>query len=395
MIFECQKCRKSFALPDAVVRPIKCVCELHSDSRPIPYSGCIHRSDELRRELCSTCRGRVDVKVFACDIHGECTIGKKLPGITCCSECTDAHARVDIPSVSKLAIVTSFFNPHRGRNRVRIYSRFSEAIKQQGLSLFCVEGSFRNQSSQVDSTWKVPIDSNAIFWHKERMLQWAIDRLPDRFDAVCWIDADVVYETPKIGDVILDALTRNPIVQPWSNIRYLGPDNKPMSDWKSSLSLHNSTKAWPTADPRRAYPGMCWAAARSTLAKIAGGIYDRCITGGGDVAWASGVWGDYAPLYVRHWSASLTKDVIRWCRGVTPLTGGRSDVVHARAEHLYHGEVKNRMYVERNAIFRKYNYDPQRDVELDKNEMLRWSKFSSPILREAVSVYMHGRKEDE
>jgi hypothetical protein len=31
----------------------------------------------------------VQVKVFACQIHGECAIGKQLAGIKCCAACED------------------------------------------------------------------------------------------------------------------------------------------------------------------------------------------------------------------------------------------------------------------------------------------------------------------
>ena len=50
-------------------------------------SACIHRGDELRNELCPTCRGGVKVKVFACGVFGECTIGKRMSQIACCSTC--------------------------------------------------------------------------------------------------------------------------------------------------------------------------------------------------------------------------------------------------------------------------------------------------------------------
>ena len=37
---------------------------------------CIHRGDELRRMDCYSCRGSVKVKVFRCEVHGECTLAK-------------------------------------------------------------------------------------------------------------------------------------------------------------------------------------------------------------------------------------------------------------------------------------------------------------------------------
>lgn len=48
---------------------------------------CRHKGKELRREVCGPCGGRVQIKVFECAVHGECTLAKKLPGKACCSGC--------------------------------------------------------------------------------------------------------------------------------------------------------------------------------------------------------------------------------------------------------------------------------------------------------------------
>lgn len=53
---------------------------------------CRHRGDETRRVECPTCGGRrVELKVFACSIHGECLPTRQLDGLTCCAQCPD-HA---------------------------------------------------------------------------------------------------------------------------------------------------------------------------------------------------------------------------------------------------------------------------------------------------------------
>lgn len=54
---------------------------------------CAHRGAETDRVLCSTCRGRVQLKVFACDKHGTCTEHKKVDGHTCCDGCPDHTER--------------------------------------------------------------------------------------------------------------------------------------------------------------------------------------------------------------------------------------------------------------------------------------------------------------
>jgi hypothetical protein len=55
---------------------------------------CIHRGAAvLRQELCPSCRGRVSLKVFACSVHGECTIAKPLGKLACCALCADYQSQ--------------------------------------------------------------------------------------------------------------------------------------------------------------------------------------------------------------------------------------------------------------------------------------------------------------
>jgi hypothetical protein len=49
---------------------------------------CVHLGRvELRRELCESCGGKTQIKVFGCAAFRECTLGKKLPGLACCDGC--------------------------------------------------------------------------------------------------------------------------------------------------------------------------------------------------------------------------------------------------------------------------------------------------------------------
>lgn len=50
---------------------------------------CLHLRAEVRQEVCTTCKGTTQVKVFECDLHDECTIGRQLPCISCCTRCKD------------------------------------------------------------------------------------------------------------------------------------------------------------------------------------------------------------------------------------------------------------------------------------------------------------------
>lgn len=50
---------------------------------------CIYRGAETGRQKCTSCRGTVQLKVFACAKHGNCTIEKHVRDTACCATCTD------------------------------------------------------------------------------------------------------------------------------------------------------------------------------------------------------------------------------------------------------------------------------------------------------------------
>jgi hypothetical protein len=56
--------------------------------------GCVHLgTDTCTTVACSTCPKVVELKVFTCAIHGECTIAREVLGVACCNGCLDYERR--------------------------------------------------------------------------------------------------------------------------------------------------------------------------------------------------------------------------------------------------------------------------------------------------------------
>jgi hypothetical protein len=76
--------------------------ESHGPGQNLPpprdlSSACRHRGEVSREQSCPSCRGLVRLKVFACALHGECTIGRPLADVACCASCGD-FAPVVLPA---------------------------------------------------------------------------------------------------------------------------------------------------------------------------------------------------------------------------------------------------------------------------------------------------------
>ena len=63
----------------------------HWTAQPVPKASnreCGHRGGEIEKRQCPTCSGHVMVKLFACTVHGECSISKSV-GAKVCHGCKD------------------------------------------------------------------------------------------------------------------------------------------------------------------------------------------------------------------------------------------------------------------------------------------------------------------
>ncbi len=65
---------------------------------------CRHMGPELRRQHCPTCRGHVELKIFACAVHQECGLSPNASGVHLCATCTDYEPNATDPDASRIAI---------------------------------------------------------------------------------------------------------------------------------------------------------------------------------------------------------------------------------------------------------------------------------------------------
>ena len=84
--------------PEVRYRVVDGVVEIWEPKpRRNPVSGpCIHLGSQIDSVKCPSCRGSVTLKVFACEVHGRCTIQKRVDTETaCCSACSDYESKPD------------------------------------------------------------------------------------------------------------------------------------------------------------------------------------------------------------------------------------------------------------------------------------------------------------
>ena len=80
----CRRSQKFFAIFEQGRGPGQALSAAH-ERRDL----CRRRGAEVRREHCPTCLGHVEIKIFACALHTECSLAQNVAGVQCCQTCTD------------------------------------------------------------------------------------------------------------------------------------------------------------------------------------------------------------------------------------------------------------------------------------------------------------------
>lgn len=86
----CDLCRLDWPDASPPTKPTPALRRLLSACAPNPSNNpCRHRGPATRRAGCPTCKGSVQLKIFACALHGECTPVTSLGDLPCCAGCND------------------------------------------------------------------------------------------------------------------------------------------------------------------------------------------------------------------------------------------------------------------------------------------------------------------
>lgn len=298
-------------------------------------------------------------------------------------------------AVDRIAVVTCHFNPCGYRTPRENYERFAAGMAAVGARLHTVELAFDDDPFDLADAWLRVRGTRErhLLWQKERLLNLAIQALPNEIAAVCWIDADVIFENPRWLKQAAVALNEDQVIQLF--------DASQWTDACGDVTWERRSAGWAWkhkpadhANGNESHTGFAWAGRADWLRKY--GLYDRHITGGGDSFMLPAF--TEAPI----WHMSITSPEMRadfenWSRSVYSVIGGRFGYVRGKLRHLFHGSRSNRQYVERWTFLRDQGYDPTRHVRVDDTGLLAWTdeaRRERPDMVRWVADYFALRRED-
>lgn len=305
---------------------------------------------------------------------------------------------------SDICVVSTYFNPCRYASRRNNFTRFRRHLAAPLVVVeFSPNGVF--ELANDDADWVLRVSPGAVLWQKERMLNLALERLPQTVRYISWVDCDFVFADQDWLDATRQLLHRFDLVQCYSELVNLeegetisaamSPDRPPSGYAIAYLSFagRNRLELQAFKTLRHAFQGGAWAASRELMERH--GFYDVMILGGADRALAAACLGRYQELASIHCLDDVRRSHYEaWAQPFWLATKGRVGCREGRALHLWHGSEENRNYSRRHQLLAELGFDPVRDLRIGASGAWEWSDDAPMRIRELASGYFSLRQED-
>jgi hypothetical protein len=303
--------------------------------------------------------------------------------------------------VDDLAIVTCYYNPERYETKRRNYNRFVSPIVDAGTGFVAIECQFGDTSFELSGKAGVhQVRGRDVMWQKERLLNLAIARLPDRYTKVAWLDCDVLFENDRWMVEASSLLEKCAVVQPFEQVVRLPLGHsyfRGLGDrWEGFAAVYQREPTQRLCGDfnRHGHTGFAWAARRDILARH--GLFDICIAGSGDHLIIHGFCGDFdTPCTARllRNNVPYREAFVRWASAVAADVNARIGYVPGSLLHLWHGDVSKRHYVARSKELEAFGFHPGHDIRIGSTGCWEWNS-AKPALHTWAAAYFGRREED-
>lgn len=302
--------------------------------------------------------------------------------------------------VERIAVLTCFYNPCGYNNLVRNFNLFSRELELYDVDHWNIELSYDGPSGFVfpQSDRFLRVEGNRgtqLLWQKERLLNLLLDKLPDCYEAFCWIDADVHFCSLRWVDDLRQALRLHNWCQLFEN-SFFTQFNGSLTPLKRSVGWHYVNCYKDFTSFGKSHPGFAWAARTEWFRQF--GFLDTNVIGGGDVNQIKAISGDrfWVDRYI---SKGWLRCIEEWGNKVRECGGRSFTYIPGDIVHMFHGSRSRRNYLKRWLFLSDYNFNPRTDIDTDaESGLLQWSESAlsnKPEMVRKVAEYFSDRQEDK
>ena len=293
------------------------------------------------------------------------------------------------PPKEILYVVLPYFNYCGFKRRQELFVKFVNEIRHVKNVRIVVSELTGPAPLPCLPVWKhIKNRGDTPVWMKEKLINVAIKQLPDDWEYVAWIDADITFLNPNWAQDTIDALQTNDVVQMFRTAVNLGPNNEAIKIDKGFgyMYAESGTPYVKTDKYGHWHPGYAWACTRSTFRTMGNALLDWAILGSGDrhmaMAWIGRVL-DSCPGTIHMNYKIMLMEYQHKCQNFSV------SYVPGTILHHWHGRLEDRKYRERWDILVRHKFDPISDVTMS----LRLTPFGKRMEKD-LKAYFEGRRED-
>lgn len=303
----------------------------------------------------------------------------------------------------KLYCVVPVFNPVRFRSRWKLFQDFKKRILEAGAIPVVIELAFGNREFSVtdaNDPLDIQVRTSTELWHKERMVNIAVERLPQDWQYVSWIDADFRFARDDWASETIQQLQHYDFVQMYSHLQDLDEECRPVGSVRQSFmdvylngSGYSSTDAYyPDTSGRPGTPGGAHACTRLAWDAV-GGLIDIGILGSGDWYMSLGLIGEIERALKPNFHPQYKHKLRIWQELAERYIRRNIGIVQGMALHFWHGPKAKRGYGTRNEILVRHQFNPDTDLKPDWQGIYQLE--ASPQVRDDIRRYFRARREDD
>jgi len=309
------------------------------------------------------------------------------------------------PIEEKLHMVICVSNAVQFESRYILAKKFIKRIEKEekNVILYIVELAYdlHNQKPQTFFVTKkgnprhLQLRTNtAVLWHKENMLNIGINKLlPHDWKAVCWCDADIIFQDPNWAINTLKVLngTRD-IVQNFHLCVDMDADENAMSIFSGFGYQYTNKRPYQKGgNPlTQWHPGYVWSCTRNAYKQM-DGLIDVGIVGAGDNHMSLSWINNGIKSVHENVSEAYKQSILEYQERCQGLTIG---YVEGVIKHEFHGKKSDRKYQERWQILVKNCYNPYKHITYNKHGLLIPTKDCPQKLLDDIYNYFTSRNED-
>jgi hypothetical protein len=304
-----------------------------------------------------------------------------------------------------LHVACAYSNPCRWRTRRVLMNDFRRHMQgSPNVALHVAELAYGERPFEVTGAdpLDIQLQTSHELWHKENILNLAIQRFPPDWKYGAIIDGDFHMTRPDWALEAIHQLQHFDFVQLFSSYADLSAEHRPYRLMKS-FAWNHVNQGWTAAQSQAGYGGYgaispgatggAWAFRRSAFDAV-GGLLDVCVLGSADWHMAFGLAGAFNPApETSLCSWPYIQAVERWQVRAAVLQQNIG-CVDNHAIHHFHGSKVFRSYGERWKILRDHHFDPNTDLVRDWQGIWQLAG-NKPRLRDAIRGYFRARNEDD